>query len=179
MLETKRLYLRKWEKADVEHLFLLAKDPEVGPDCGWNPHKDIEESSFVLEHILMNDTTYAIVEKETHQVVGNISLMYAKDSHLVIDEQSAEIGFWLGKPYWGKGYMPEACLALMKYAFEDMGLTTLWIQHHEHNQKSARVQAKCGFVYHHKEDNKYYPLLDIYRNNVVNYMTKEMWETCK
>lgn len=179
MIKTQRLYLRTYETTDVEVLYELCKDPDVGPDCGWMPHKDLDEARFVLENILINDWTWAIVERDTNKLVGNISLMRQNDSHLVIDDTSAEIGFWLGKPYWGKGYMPEACLALMNYAFEDMGIKTLWIQHHEHNQKSARVQAKCGFVYHHKDNNKYYPLLDVYRNNVVNYMTKEMWETCK
>ena len=52
-IETERLCLRYWEESDAEVLYEMAKDPDVGPACGWQPHKDIEETKEVLKNILM------------------------------------------------------------------------------------------------------------------------------
>ena len=54
ILHTSRLTLRPWEERDAEQLYKLASDPEVGPDCGWNPHKSLEESRELLPKLLMN-----------------------------------------------------------------------------------------------------------------------------
>lgn len=165
-LETERLILRPWRIEDAEELFELARDPEVGPACGWAPHKDIEESKKVLEHILINDYSYAIVLKESGQVIGDISRMPKGESRYCENEKQAEIGFWLGRPYWGNGYMPEACKVLMKYCFETMKLEKVWCGHNITNEKSERVQEKCGFAF---------AFLDEPRSLVVNCMTREMW----
>ena len=74
MLESKRLRLRPWKITDGDILYDLAKDPEVGIPCGWQPHTRPMESQIILEDVLMNDETYAIVLKETNQVIGNIAL---------------------------------------------------------------------------------------------------------
>lgn len=172
-LNTQRLLLRPWQESDLDTLYELAKDPQVGPDCGWNPHQDKQESQDVLTKLLMNDYNYAIVLKETGEVVGDISLMpFGTGSHAK-NEKEKEIGFWLGRPYWGKGYMPEACLRLLEYGFEEKGAERIWCAHHTENHKSARVQEKCGFRFHHKKEHVYLRQLDIYRDAVVNCMTKE------
>ena len=179
MIETERLYLRKWQMSDAEAVYDLSKEPEIGYNCGWKPHKDVAESRFVLEYILINKNNMAIVEKETDRVVGSFSFIPLGDSPLVCDEDEIEIGFWMGKPYWGKGYTTEVCKRMMQYAFEKMGINKIWIQHNINNLQSKRVQEKCGFVYHHTIDRKYYLVLDEYRTNIVNYITKEMWEQNK
>ena len=96
-------------------------------------------------------------------------------SGAIINHNKKEIGFWLGKPYWGKGFMPEACLRLLRFAFEEQNAACVWIAHHDKNMKSARVQEKCGFRFHHRKDNVYLKQFDCYRNAVVNCMTKEDW----
>ncbi|MBQ2692393.1 MAG: GNAT family N-acetyltransferase [Clostridia bacterium] len=145
--ETERIILRPWQKSDAEALFKYASEAEVGLPCGWRPHKDIEESKFVLEKILMVPETYAIVLKETGEAVGSISLMMGGR----YGEEEAEIGYWLGKPHWGKGIMPEAVKILQNYAFCDLGKTVLWCGYFTGNDKSRRVSEKCGFRYHHTE----------------------------
>lgn len=174
-LETKRLYLRPWEEGDEEALYQLAKDPEVGPDCGWKPHKDREESRYVLRRLLMNQYTWAIVEKDSGNVVGDISLMPHGTSSHTENEAQREIGFWLGRPYWGRGYMPEACRRLMDYAFGELNCELLWCGHHVDNQKSHRVQEKCGFRYHYREEEHYFAQLGIRRSGIVNRITREEW----
>lgn len=72
-----------------------------------------------------------------------------------------EIGYWIGKPYWGRGLIPEAVDALLRRAFEQLGLDALWCGHYEGNLKSRRVCEKCGFVYHHTERDVATPLGDI------------------
>ena len=159
ILETQRLILRPWEMEDVNNLYELAKDSHVGPPCGWNPHTDIEESRVVLEDILMNDYTFAVVLKETGTVIGDISLMPYSESRFPENEKQSEIGFWLGYPYWGNGYMPEACKKLVQYGFEELKLERIWCAHNMDNHNSKRVQEKSGFVFHH-EDSYYARELD-------------------
>lgn len=149
VLETKRLILRSWKKEDGERVHELAKDPHVGPPCGWSPHKNLRESKAVLREILMNDYTFAILLKETQEVIGNISLMPYSESRFAQNEKQAEVGFWLGYPYWGKGYMAEACIRLVEYGFKEKKLEKIWCAHNLDNYNSMRVQQKSGFVFHH------------------------------
>ena len=151
VLETKRLILRPWKKEDGDRLYELARDAHVGPPCGWNPHKNLRESKAVLRDILMNDYTYAICQKDTGELIGNISLMPYSESRYAQNEKQAEIGFWLGYPYWGKGYMTEACQRLIVFGLEEEGLECIWCAHNLDNLGSARVQQKSGFVFHHED----------------------------
>lgn len=159
ILETKRLVLRLWKKEDANVLYELARDVHVGPPCGWEPHKSLRESKGILRDVLINDYTYAIVLRETNEVIGNISLMPYCESRFAQNEKQAEIGFWLGYPYWGKGYMPEACIRLIGYGFQEKGLEKIWCSHDLENHNSMRVQQKCGFKFHH-EDSYYSRDLD-------------------
>ena len=152
--ETKRLILRPWNEEDEEDLYELAKSPHVGPPCGWEPHKSIEESREILRDILINDYTYAVVLIETGKIIGNISLMPYCESRFSQNEKQAEIGFWLGHPYWGNGYMQEACARLIEYGLEEKELEMIWCAYAVDNRNSMRVQQKCGFEFHH--DDVYY-----------------------
>ena len=68
-----------------------------------------------------------------------------------IKHPDAEIGYWIGKPYWGQGLIPEAVKAIMSYARRVLGKKNMWIAFYESNRKSRRVAEKCGFAYHHAE----------------------------
>ncbi|MCM1227237.1 MAG: GNAT family N-acetyltransferase [Clostridium sp.] len=63
-------------------------------------------------------------------------------------DDECELGYWLGEPFRGKGYMPEAASVLLKRGFDELGMTTIWCGYYERNQKSKRVQEKLGFEYH-------------------------------
>ena len=149
--ETERLILRPWKNEDVTSLYELARDPHVGPPCGWNPHEDIKESQEVLEDILMNDYTFAVILKETGEVIGDISLMPYCESRFPENENQGEIGFWMGYPYWGKGYMSEACKRIIAYGLDELQLERIWCAHNLDNVASKRVQEKSGFVFHHED----------------------------
>lgn len=151
ILETQRLMLRPWRMEDAETLYELAKDEHVGPPCGWSPHESIEESKDVLRDILINGFTYAICLKETENVIGNIALMPYAESRYAKDKSHAEIGFWLGYPYWGKGYMTEACTRVIQYGFDIQRLEVIWGAHQFDNAASMRVQEKCGLMFEYED----------------------------
>lgn len=60
---------------------------------------------------------------------------------------SAELGYWLGKPYWNRGYATEAARAMVEYGFEELELNRIQARHMEHNPASGRVMEKIGMKY--------------------------------
>lgn len=149
ILKTKRLILRSWEENDAESLYLYAKDDRVGPICGWSPHQNVENSLFVITHFLKKPGIFAIVLKETNQVIGSIGITIGKESNLKIDEDEGEIGYWIGVPFWGRGLTPEALKEMIQYAFKTLKLKRLWCSYFDGNDQSKRVMEKCGFHFHH------------------------------
>ena len=172
LIETERLILRPWEEADAEECYRYAKDPNVGPMAGWQPHTDVENSRQVIREVLMVPETYAIVLKETGLPVGSIGL---HRNDLASKEDEAELGYWIGAPYWGRGLVPEAARALLRHAFEDLGLARIWCGHYDGNEKSKRVQEKLGFRYQWTSENVPVPQMGETRKGHVNLMTKEEW----
>mgnify|MGYP005898353793 FL=1 len=90
-------------------------------------------------------------------------------------DDECELGYWLGQPFWGRGYMPEAAREMIRHGFEDLGMNTIWCGYFEGNQKSKRVQEKIGFVYHHTREKVSVPLMKEVRTEHRNIMTKERW----
>ena len=173
ILETKRLLLRPWAESDAEECFRYAKDPRVGPAAGWKPHANIEETLFVIRKILMVPETYAIVLKETGLPIGSIGLHH---NDLASEDDEAELGYWLGVPYWGRGIVPEAAKELLRHAFEDLNLARVWCAYYEGNFKSKRVQEKLGFRYQKTTKDLPVPQLNETRTGISNLLTKEDWQ---
>lgn len=178
-LTTERLILRPWNEGDAEILFEYASDPDVGPPAGWPPHKNIEESMDVIQNVFSGSECYAICEKENGKAIGAVELKLNGHTDMTRRDDECELGYWLGKPFWGRGYMPEAVKELIRHGFEDLGMTTIWCGYYDGNEKSRRVQEKTGFVYHHTCDKVPVPLLNETRIGHTNYMTKEQWKKIK
>lgn len=174
-LETERLILRPWNEEDAEDLYAYAKDPQVGPIAGWPPHTSVENSLEIIKDVLSAKETYAVVLKEEDKVVGSIGLMTGSASNLDIPDEEGEIGYWIGVPFWGRGLIPEAAEEMLRHGFEDLHLEKIWCGYFEGNTKSKRVQEKCGFVYHHTNENIHWELMDDIRTEHVTCMTKEQW----
>ena len=179
VLYTDRLILRHWEESDAEEMFKYASDPDVGPITGWMPHEDIEESRWVINNILTGKEAYAICLKETGKPVGTIELKLGDKADLCDGDNECELGFWLGKPYWGQGIMPEAGRELLRYAFEDVEFEKVWCGYYDGNNKSKRVQEKLGFKFQWTSEGVDVPLMHETRTGHVNLMTKEDWEELK
>lgn len=147
IMETERLVLRPWEKTDAAALFQYASDPRIGINAGWSPLKDIEESKKIIELILSNWGFFAIVLKETNEIVGCINILIGEASNFDIADNEGELGFWIGVPHWGKGYVTEAIEEMLDYGFEDLELEKIWCGYFSDNIRSKVVQEKCGFTY--------------------------------
>lgn len=149
ILQTERLILRPFTEADAESLYEYAKDDRVGPIAGWPPHTSVENTREVIKYILSAEETYAVCLREDNRAIGSIGLMIGERSNIGLPETEGEIGYWIGVPFWGQGLIPEAVRELIRHAFDDLGLERLWCGYFDGNEKSKRVQEKCGFVYHH------------------------------
>ena len=173
ILETERLILRPWEESDAEECYRYAKDPLVGPAAGWPAHESVADTREVIKNILAVPETYAIVLKETGMPVGSIGLHFHTD--LAEKDDEAELGYWLGVPYWGRDLVPEASREMLRHAFEDLGLARIWCGHYDGNDRSARVQEKLGFRFLRTSEDVPVPQLGTTRRGVVRLMTKEEW----
>lgn len=176
-LETARLILRPWREEDASSLYKYAQDPDIGPRAGWPPHTSVEISKEVIRTIFSVPETYAIILKETREPIGSIGIRFNEDVHSCKkEEHDAEIGYWIGKPYWGKGLIPEAVHYLLHRCFTTLNISTVWCGYYEGNNQSRRVMEKCGFIYHHTEPNKPSPLGDI-RTEHFTRITIDEWKS--
>jgi len=128
-LETERLRLRPFTFDDEAAVFALASDPAIARFVRFEAHRTRAETraflELVFDHYRRGDPfAWAIVLREGGCLIGSCGFVSQAP-----ERKSAEIGYWLGKPYWGKGYAVEAARALVRFGFEQMGL--------------ERVEAKC------------------------------------
>ena len=149
-----RLILRPWQESDAESLYKYAQDPAIGPIAGWPPHTSVEDSLNIIRTVFAAPETYAVVLKASDEPVGSVGIMFGYGLHSAeIQQGEAEIGYWIGKPYWGQGLIPEAVRCLL-------------------------VMEKCGFRFHHTEEGKTSPLGDVRTEHFMR-MTKEEWESAQ
>ena len=173
ILQTKRLILRPWYEDDAEDLYKYASDPEIGLPAGWMPHTSVENSREIIRDVLSAPETYAVCLKENGKPIGSIGF-HRKD--LAEKDDEYELGYWIGKPYWGQGLIPEAAREMLRYAFEELGMNRIWCGYYDGNVKSRRVQEKLGFVYHHTTEGIEVSLVNEIRTGHVMLMTRETWD---
>jgi len=146
--------VRDWRKGDVSSLARYANNRKI-----WNnlrdafPHPYAQEDAVIyISRALQKQprTSFAIATKS--EAIGSVGLMPGQDVHKL----AAELGYWLGEPFWGKGIMTEAVKALSEYALNELGFCRIYAEPYTTNQASARVLEKSGFV-----------LEGIMRSNVV------------
>lgn len=148
VINTERLLLRPFRQADLSDFYEYASVEGVGEMAGWKHHETMEESQQILDRFIAEDKTFAIVLKEHSKVIGSLGVeKYGKEEALTefANYQGRELGFVLGKDYWGKGIMAEAVGAVIDYLFNDLNLDFLTCGHYDFNTQSKRVQEKCGF----------------------------------
>ncbi|HBX90035.1 GNAT family N-acetyltransferase [Alistipes sp.] len=161
LIETERLLLRPWRETDAAALFRYAADPDIGPAAGWPPHTSVENSLEIIRTVFAAPETYAVVPKGSGEPVGCCGIMFSESLHTAdMKRGEAEIGYWIGKPYWGRGFIPEAVGALLSRCFDDLALDAVWCGYYEGNAKSKRVVEKCRFEYHHTNRDIATPLGD-------------------
>ena len=136
--------LRPLVLADAESLALHANDHGV-----WQNLRDLFPHPYTMEHANAYiahvstrpvQTSFGIVVDE--QAIGNISLKLGED----VERRSAEIGYWIGRAYWGRGIMPEVVKAVTRYAFEQLDMARVFAVPYATTSRSARVLEKAGYV---------------------------------
>lgn len=147
VLETPRLLLRPFEKNDLLDFNAYAKVPDVGEWAGWRHHQNLQESERVLDLFISEKKTFALVKKETNQVIGSLGIeKYHCDLPGIYDSlRGRELGYVLAKSEWGKGYMSEAVARVISFCFEELDLDFLTCAHFVRNERSKRVILKAGF----------------------------------
>jgi len=175
MLETKRLILRPWQEKDAAALYEYAKDPEVGPAAGWPAHTDVENSRQIIRDVLSAPETYAVCLKDGTPV-GSVGLKLKGYTDMTDRDDECELGYWIGKPFWGQGLIPEAAGELIRYAFEELHMRAVWCGYYDGNERSHRVQQKLGFVYRYTTHDLDVPLVGEKRTGHTSVLTREQWE---
>jgi RimJ/RimL family protein N-acetyltransferase len=146
-LQTDRLLLRPYRLTDVSDLVRLAGAREVAATTLRIPHPYREQdavefiSSFQAEAEIGASARFAITLRQNGELCGGIGLRIEK-AH-----QHAELGYWIGVPYWGRGYATEAAHAAVNYGFETLGLRRIFASCVSENSASARVLQKIGMKY--------------------------------
>ena len=118
-METEKILLRYWQESDAEALFKYASDPDVGPRAGWPAHKSEEESLEIIRTYFHNDTTWAIVVKETGEAIGCIGYYTHETSNIPIGKNDCEVGYWVGDHFTGN---PASGKVMEKCGFSDTGM---------------------------------------------------------
>ena len=175
MLETDRLILRPWEDTDADCLFEYASDPQVGPAAGWPAHQSVSESLEVIRNVLKKPESYAVCLKSNGKAIGSIGLKLKGDTDMTERDDECELGYWIGRPFWGQGLIPEAASEMLRHAFEDLGMRKVWCGYYEGNTKSKRVQEKLGLRYQWTTDEVEVPLMQEIRKGHVNAITRDQW----
>ena len=148
-IETDRLILRAWKETDLDDFYEYASVEGVGEMAGWKHHESIDVTKKVLESFISEKNVFAIVYKENNKVIGSLGLhkSWANDESEYAHLKVKEIGYVLSKVYWGRGLMPEAVKAVIRFCFDECKLDALTVGHFSFNNQSKRVIEKCGFAF--------------------------------
>ena len=145
-IRTKRLILRRFTVDDAETMFRnWANDPEVTRFLTWEPHSSPELTRQLLamwcKEYCKKDFYNWVIEFEG-EPIGNISVVrFNRHS------ENADLGYCIGRRYWGQGIMPEAAQAVIDYLFDEVGVHRVEISHAVGNPHSGKVAQKCGLRY--------------------------------
>jgi [ribosomal protein S5]-alanine N-acetyltransferase len=146
-LETERLRLRAFTEADAPDVKALAGAREVASTTLNVPHpyEDGMAEAWIGTHApgyaAGEQATFAVTLKDRDTLVGAIGLT------VVPDHVRAELGYWIGVPYWNRGYASEAAVAMLRFGFDELQLNRIYAVHLVRNPASGRVMEKAGMEY--------------------------------
>jgi RimJ/RimL family protein N-acetyltransferase len=142
-LRLERCTIRDWRFGDEESLTLNANNPNVWRnlrDAFPHPYTRADAERWINSAASGTPTTSFAIEVGG-SAVGGIGIVPGVD----IYRRSAEIGYWLGEPFWGRGIATEALSALTAYVFTNFDIVRLWAGVFEWNIASSRVLEKAGY----------------------------------
>jgi [ribosomal protein S5]-alanine N-acetyltransferase len=142
-LETARLKLRPYSEADIAELVPLIGAREVAATTLRisHPYTEQDARAFLALAQEPGKIWLATTLRSDGRQIGGVGLR-VEDPH-----QHAELGYWLGVPYWRQGYATEAAGEMLRYGFVDLGLHRIFASHFRHNPASGRILVKLGMRY--------------------------------
>jgi RimJ/RimL family protein N-acetyltransferase len=149
-LETERLLLRPFTLEDAADVQRLVSERRIAATTMSFPHpyEDGMAEAWITKSLEQCERgkklLFAMMCKGDGALVGSIALMAIEPAH------QAEFGWWVGVPYWNKGFCTEAGHALLDYAFNELGLIRVHARHLSRNPSSGRVMQKLGMAYEGK-----------------------------
>jgi RimJ/RimL family protein N-acetyltransferase len=145
ILLTERLMLGKFELDDAAELQRLADDHEIADTTLSIPHP------YTLDHarawignqrresVRGRATNFAVRLLPGSSLIGSVSLRDLDPEH-----RQAELGFWIGREWWGQGYASEAAREVVRFGFEKLGLNRIYAHHMARNPAAGRVLLNVG-----------------------------------
>ncbi len=146
-LETDRLLLRPFVEKDAPRVHKLAGDREIAATTLNIPHpyEAGDAEKWISTHRKAfdsgNEVIFAVTLKLDGLLIGAIGLVISRP------HDRGEMGYWIGKEYWGSGYCTEAAKAVLHYGFDELGLNKIHARHMDTNPASGRVLEKIGMGY--------------------------------
>jgi len=140
VIETERLLLRPYTEDDIPELVPLVGAREVAAVTLRiaHPYTEQHAKDFIAKTRTDNGIRVAIILASTGRMCGGVGLK-PETAH-----QRAELGYWIGVPYWGSGYATEAAKAMVQYGFETLSLHRIAATHAKQNAASGRILMKLG-----------------------------------
>lgn len=175
-LYTKDLLLRKVRREDTPLYFeRIGSREAVTRYMLFNPHRDISESVASMEKALLRYETgkcyrWAIALKADDSIIGIIELLRFDEA-----TDSCSFAYMIGDEFWGRGYGTQALEAVLGFAFTQMNLSYLEVDHMAENAASGAVMRKVGMVYIRTDKEKYEKNGIVYDAPVYR-LTREEWE---
>ncbi|HNY35592.1 MAG TPA: GNAT family N-acetyltransferase [Methanothrix soehngenii] len=136
--------IRNWRKEDAASIVQYASNRKIWinlRDAFPHPYTMADAEAFLLRAMQMKSGAFFAIASDT-EAIGSIGLMAGIDVHRF----TAELGYWLAEPFWGKGIMTAAVRALSEYAFAELGFHRIFAEPCTANSASARVLEKAGFA---------------------------------
>lgn len=139
-----RCEVRSWRAGDLDSLVRYANNRKIWinlRDRFPHPYARADGRRFLREACKMTPETFFAIAVDG-EAAGGIGFMLQAD----VERVSAEVGYWLGEPFWGRGIATEALIAITRHAIEQHQLTRLFAVPFAYNTASCRVLEKAGYV---------------------------------
>jgi len=144
ILNTKRLVLREQDECHIPQMVTLANTEDVAKMLSSMPYPYTRKDAKAWikkarqEYMQKVLISFAITDKEIQKYMGTVDMMLSPEHN------HATLAYWLGRPYWGKGFMSESVVAVIHYGFDVLGLRRIASHHFHTNPASGRVMEKAG-----------------------------------
>jgi [ribosomal protein S5]-alanine N-acetyltransferase len=146
--------LRPWKLSDIDSLVKYANNPNIAQfmtDLFPHPYTKEKAVTFI-EMVSSANPFYVFAIDVNGEAVGGIGIHQQKD----IQQKNAELGYWLGEPFWGNGIMTNAVKQMLDYGFQNFDITRIFARPFGTNIASQKVLEKAGFVFEARFEKAFY-----------------------